>query len=242
MDVRDAIASRRSIKSFTDRAVTREEIEALLELAVAAPNHRLTEPVRFHVLGPAARRSYGEILGGRKAKKVADPVAARALIEKVAAAEQAVPAFIAVSMVVNENPEIREEDYATAMMAVQNLTPFQILRVRALDWKRPVISDFRCNLWKDARARFAAAPPALDPSWRNSDAVKFLYDEIMKVDGVALQPAQGGDCYAGQRLVEQRQRNREQPEGAVVDASLRSPAEPAHEDGIQVHREKGDDA
>ncbi|HRP08001.1 MAG TPA: nitroreductase [Gemmatimonadales bacterium] len=121
MTVQDAIRLRRSIKEFTPRPVTREEIEALLELAVLAPNHRLTEPLRFHVLGPAARRRYGEILGSRKAKKVEDHAAAQALIDKVAAAEDAVPALIAVSMVLSDNAEVREEDYATAMMAVQNL-------------------------------------------------------------------------------------------------------------------------
>src|SRR5690606_34208625 len=121
MTVQDAIRLRRSIKEFTPRPVAREEIEALLELAALAPNHRLTDPLRFHVLGPAARRRYGEILGSRKAKKIDDPAAAQAVIDKVAAAEEAIPALIAVSMVLSDNAEVREEDYATAMMAVQNL-------------------------------------------------------------------------------------------------------------------------
>lgn len=121
MHIRDAIRTRRSIKIFTSRAVTRAEIEEILGLASAAPNHRLTDPVRFHVLGPAARRGYGEILGSRKAKKLEDAEAARVLIAKVADAEAAVPSTIAVSVTVSDNPEIREEDYATAMMAVQNL-------------------------------------------------------------------------------------------------------------------------
>ena len=47
----EAIASRRFIKRFTTRPVTREEIEALLNAATLAPNHRLTHPWRFHVLG-----------------------------------------------------------------------------------------------------------------------------------------------------------------------------------------------
>ena len=121
MDVRDAIRTRRSIKHFTDRPVERDEIETLLELAVLVPNHRMTQPLRFHVLGPEARRAYGAVLGARKAKRVEDPEAARAVVEKVAAAEAAVPITIAVGMTLDENPDIREEDYATAMMAVQNL-------------------------------------------------------------------------------------------------------------------------
>jgi hypothetical protein len=77
-------------------------------------------------------------------------------------------------------------DYEGRLMAVQTLTPHQILRVRALDWKRPVLSDFRCKLWKDAATRLEANPPALDESWRNSDAMAMLYDEIMKLDGVPI--------------------------------------------------------
>jgi nitroreductase len=121
MDALEAIRSRRSIRQFTDRPVSREEIEHLLDAAVSAPNHRLTQPWRFHVLGPVARRQYGETLGTRKARKIEDPVAARALVEKVAAAEAGLPAMIAVSMTVDENLEAREEDYAATMMAVQNL-------------------------------------------------------------------------------------------------------------------------
>jgi len=117
----DAITARRSIKRFTDRAVTREEIERLLDGAVLAPNHRMTEPWRFYVLGETARREYGRVLGGRKARKVEDPEAAAAVQRKVEEENAALPAVIAVAIRRVENPEIREEDYAAAMMAVQNI-------------------------------------------------------------------------------------------------------------------------
>ncbi len=121
MDIREAITSRRSIKEWTSREVTREEVETLIDLAMAAPNHRLTQPLSFHVLGPVARRTFGEILGARKAKKIEDPEAARALIASVGDVEAAIPMVIGISVMVSDNPEIREEDYATAMMAAQNL-------------------------------------------------------------------------------------------------------------------------
>jgi nitroreductase len=121
MDVLEAIRSRRSIKQFTDRPVSREEISRLLDLAVNAPNHRMTQPWRFYVLGPEARRAYGAVLGARKAKRVEDPDAARAVEEKVSAAEAAIPATISVTMTLDENPEVREEDYAATMMVVENL-------------------------------------------------------------------------------------------------------------------------
>lgn len=117
----DAIRSRRSIKRFTDRALTRGEIEALLEAAALAPNHRLTQPWRFYVLGPNAREAYGRALGERKAKKIDDPALAQNTREATAAEHRALPLMIAVSVVKTDDPEIAEEDYAAAMMAIQNL-------------------------------------------------------------------------------------------------------------------------
>jgi nitroreductase len=122
MDLFDIIAARRSIKEFTDRVITSEEIERMLEAAVQAPNHRMTQPWRFYVLGPEARAGYGRVLGGRKAKRVDEAEAAAAVIAKVEQAHRDLPAMLAVSMVVDENPEIREEDYAAAWMAIQNLS------------------------------------------------------------------------------------------------------------------------
>jgi nitroreductase len=122
VDVFEAIAVRRSIKRFGDREVTRAELEALLDAVTAAPNHRLTEPWRFYVLGPGAREAYGRALGERKARKVEDPEAAALVREKVAREHAEVPAMIAVAVVVDENPEIREEDYAAVFMGLENLS------------------------------------------------------------------------------------------------------------------------
>ena len=121
MPIPEIIEQRRSIKKFTDRAVSRAETETLLDAAILAPNHRLTRPWRFYVLGPESRYAYGLALGDRKARKLPDPEAARTLRETVAAEHRALPCMIAVAVVHNDNPETREEDYAAAMMAVQNI-------------------------------------------------------------------------------------------------------------------------
>ena len=122
MSLTAAIHARRSIKEFTSKPIAREDVERLLDAAAQAPNHRLTQPWRFYVLGPEARRAFGEALGRRKAKKVESPEAAAAVIARVADAHAALPAFLVVAMVLDDNPEIREEDYAATMMAVQNLS------------------------------------------------------------------------------------------------------------------------
>ena len=122
MNIADAIRDRRSIKRFTDAPVSREQIESLLGAAVLAPNHRLTEPWRFYVLGPGAREAYGRVLGGRKAKKIEDRAAAQATIDTVAAEHRQLPAMIAVAVVQNSSPDIAEEDFAAAMMGIENLS------------------------------------------------------------------------------------------------------------------------
>ncbi len=70
------------------------------------------------------------------------------------------------------------------------LSPMHILAVRALDWKRPALSEFRCNLWRNAREAFKTKPPAL--TGRNRDAVKVLYEEIMKLGGMSTRGIPSG--------------------------------------------------
>ncbi len=53
MQVEQAIRARRTHKVYGAEPLERAEIAELLELARWAPNHQLTEPWRFRVLGPA---------------------------------------------------------------------------------------------------------------------------------------------------------------------------------------------
>ena len=53
MDVVEAIRTRRTHKSFGTEPVPRDTVEELFDLARYAPNHHLTQPWRFRVLGPA---------------------------------------------------------------------------------------------------------------------------------------------------------------------------------------------
>ena len=122
MNVSDAIAHRRSVRKFTDRAPTRAELERMVHAATLAPNHRLTQPWRFYVLGPEARAAYGLALGNRKAKKATDAAQADSIRQTTSREHRAQPCMLVVSVVLNENPEFREEDYAATMMAVQNLS------------------------------------------------------------------------------------------------------------------------
>lgn len=54
MDVETAIRTRRTHKAYASEPVSRETLSELLDLARWAPNHNLTNPWRFRVVGPRA--------------------------------------------------------------------------------------------------------------------------------------------------------------------------------------------
>jgi len=55
MELDDAIRTRRTHKAYRPEPVERATLDELFELARWAPNHHLTNPWRFRVLGPTAR-------------------------------------------------------------------------------------------------------------------------------------------------------------------------------------------
>jgi len=141
LTVEEAIRARASVKKFTDRPIRPQEIEQLLELAVQAPNHRMTEPWQFLVLGDEARKGYARVLGRRKTKKVEDAEAADMVREKVMRQTLEVPAMLVVTMDQADDPEIREEDYAACWMAVQNLCLAAVARGLGTHIKSGAVMD-----------------------------------------------------------------------------------------------------
>ena len=121
MQVSEAVRSRRSVKEYEDRPVSREELESLLDAVRWAPNHRMTEPWELYVLGPETLGVYAEVRATLKSEGVEDPEAARAVREKVERESRAIPRMVAVASRVSEDPEVREEDFAAVWMGVQNL-------------------------------------------------------------------------------------------------------------------------
>jgi nitroreductase len=70
VSVSDAIRDRRTHKAYGPQAVDRETLDALLDLARFAPNHHLTNPWRFRVVGPAALARLKEAAGPEQAGKL----------------------------------------------------------------------------------------------------------------------------------------------------------------------------
>jgi nitroreductase len=99
MDVETAIRTRRTHKAFGAEPLPRGEIEELLELARWAPNHNLTAPWRFRVVGPGALARLKDAAGPEGAAKL-----------------ERAPTLIVVSCALSGDPVAAEEDlHATAV-------------------------------------------------------------------------------------------------------------------------------
>jgi nitroreductase len=70
MELEDAIRGRRTHKAYGAEPVDRGTLEELFELARWAPNHNLTNPWRFRVLGPRALASLKAAAGPEAAGKL----------------------------------------------------------------------------------------------------------------------------------------------------------------------------
>src|SRR3954447_18830586 len=118
MDPLTALLNRTSVRHFRPEAVPPEVIGQLLECAIRAPNHKLTEPWRFVVLTGRARDRFADIRAEHRLKRFEDPAAAEAVAaaEKVRRESREIPAYVVVMSAVCPDEITREEDYAATMM------------------------------------------------------------------------------------------------------------------------------
>jgi nitroreductase len=70
MDVETAIRTRRTHKAFAPEPLSREVVAELLDLASWAPNHNLTVPWRFRVVGPRTLARLKDAAGPEGAAKL----------------------------------------------------------------------------------------------------------------------------------------------------------------------------
>jgi nitroreductase len=122
MDVEDAIRSRRTHKAFASEPVPRQELDELLELARWAPNHHLTNPWRFRVLGPAALA---------RMKAVAGPEAAAKL--------ERAPTLVVATATRSEDPVQDQEDLCATACATYAVLLAAHGRGLAGYWRTPAV-------------------------------------------------------------------------------------------------------
>ncbi len=125
MELRKAIETRRSVGRVKPDPVPRELVEEILESAVHAPNHKITQPWRFHVFSGKGR---GELAKARveAARLMAEAegeeeemVAGRISRERKKAFRA--PVVIAVISKAGRDEVETLENYAACAAAVQNM-------------------------------------------------------------------------------------------------------------------------
>jgi nitroreductase len=93
VELEDAVRDRRTHKAYGAEPVDRATLEELFELARWAPNHNLTNPWRFRVLGPAALARLKEAAGREAAGKL-----------------DRAPTLVAVSVTQTGTDDVRDEE------------------------------------------------------------------------------------------------------------------------------------
>ncbi len=118
-----AIRARRSVARLKPDPVPREAIERMLEAAVWAPNHHLTEPWEFVVLGGEAKRLFAEIRRDFRRTLFKNPNAPeiQPALERIYADTVHTPVIIAVTTTAPDDPALRDDDYAATMCAIHNM-------------------------------------------------------------------------------------------------------------------------
>ena len=122
MELEQAIRGRRTHKAYGPDPVDRATLDQLFELARWAPNHNLTNPWRFHVLGPESLQ---------RLKDACEPEAASKL--------ERAPTLVVASVVQTGDPVQDEEDFCSAACAIYIVLLAAHARGLAGSWRTPSV-------------------------------------------------------------------------------------------------------
>ena len=122
MELEEAIRTRRTHKVYGSDPVPRETLEELLELGRWAPNHNLTNPWRFRVVGPESLAAL---------KRAAGPQAAAKL--------DRAPTLVVASQVRSDDPIQDEEDLCAVAAAISYVLLGAHARGLAGYWRTPAV-------------------------------------------------------------------------------------------------------
>jgi nitroreductase len=133
VSVYQALYYRRMAWKFKDEPVPRESIERMLDAAVWAPNHRLTEPWRFFVLekGSTARQKAADLVYEFALQQNNDPIRAERARQTVLEP----PVLVYVYCVPDPREEVSRENYAAVCCAVQNISLAGVAEGLAVTWE-----------------------------------------------------------------------------------------------------------
>ena len=139
MDVETAIRSRRTHKAYRPEPLDRETLDELLELARWAPNHHLTNPWRFRVVGPRALEALKRAAADLATATAPDGADAGDLARAAAAKLDRAPTLIVVSAKHSADPVQDEEDAHATACAAYNVLLGAHARGLAGYWRTPAV-------------------------------------------------------------------------------------------------------
>jgi nitroreductase len=122
VDAEQAIRTRRTHKAYGAEPVPRATLEELFELARWAPNHNLTNPWRFRVVGPDALARLKDAAGPEAASKL-----------------DRAPTLIVTSVIESDDPVQNEEDLCAAAIASYIVLLGAHARGLAGYWRTPAV-------------------------------------------------------------------------------------------------------
>ncbi|HZU19681.1 MAG TPA: nitroreductase family protein [Gaiellaceae bacterium] len=120
MDVETAIRARRTHKQYGDEPVDEAVVRELVDLARWAPNHKLTNPWRFRLLGPETRARIDELVPEQEAAKL-----------------RRAPTLLLVSTMPSEDPVLAAEDVQATAAAAYAVLLAATARGLASYWRTP---------------------------------------------------------------------------------------------------------
>ncbi len=117
MNIKDLLRSRRTINSFKAEKPHEDLIQKAIDLARWAPNHHLTEPWRFYLLGSETSQAIIELNA-----KIISQKKGREAGQKKIKQWSSIPGWLVVTMIKSDDPLQEQEDYAACSCAIQNLS------------------------------------------------------------------------------------------------------------------------
>ena len=133
ISVYQALYQRRMAWQFKDEAVPKASVERMLEAAVWAPNHRLTEPWRFFVVDASSplRQTLGDQAYEVSMERRGDPNRAEATRKSILDP----PVLIYVYCVPGPDDEATQENYAAVCCAAHNISLAGVADGLAVPWE-----------------------------------------------------------------------------------------------------------
>ncbi len=120
MDIQSILLQRRTVHDYEREPLPDGALDRALRAALAAPNHRMTEPWRFVRVGPRTRERLCEIAVSLKTPPGDAP--RLELVEKTRKKMLNPAELLVVSRARAEDPVVEREDYAAIACAIQNLS------------------------------------------------------------------------------------------------------------------------